>query len=119
MTITKFSIPRILTAWIGAGAIRVLLGASTSPIAYFFFGVFWLISIALFIAAVRQIITRDNAEQRIEAIAVCAGLMSLFVQGLVGGGDTIVAAVAVFLASAVVLLIIYGRKLRRRHPIHP
>ncbi len=119
MTMTKFSLPRILTAWIGAGAIRVLLGSSTSPIAYFFFGVFWLISIVLLIAAVRQIFIRDNTEQRTEAIAICTGLMSLFVQGLLGAGDTIVAAVAVFLVSTVVLLVIYGRKLRRRHPIHP
>lgn len=63
---TKVSVVRILAVWIGAGIIRVLLGSSTSPIAYFFFGLFWLVSIALLIAAVRQILVQRKAEQRIE-----------------------------------------------------
>jgi membrane protein implicated in regulation of membrane protease activity len=110
----------ILVAWIGVGVVRVLLGSSTSPIAYFFFGVFWLISALLLIAAVRQFVFSKKAEMRIEASAICAGLAALFAQGLLGDGDTIAAAAVIFFVSAVILLLIYGRMLRRRaHPIHP
>lgn len=40
---------------------------------------------------------------RFEAIAICAGLASLFAQGLFGDGDTIAAAALVFSVSAVAL----------------
>lgn len=119
MPATRNPIPRILIVWIGAGIIRVLLGSSMSPIAYVFFGIFWLISVILLIAAVRQLFISKKAEQRIEASAICAGLASLFAQGLLGGGDTIAVAALLFLVSTVVLMFIYGRRLRRRHPIHP
>lgn len=116
---TRNPIPPILLMWIGAGIIRVLLGSSTSPIAYFFFGIFWLVSVVLLMAAIWQLFISKKAEQRIEASAICAGLASLFAQGLLGSGDTIAVAVIVFLASAVVLMFIYGRRLRRGHPTHP
>jgi succinate-acetate transporter protein len=119
MVLTTFSIPRILLAWMSAGVIRVLLGSSTSPIAYFFFGLFWLISIILLIAAITQLVMPEKKEQRIEAIAICAGLVSLFAQGLIGGGNTIAAAAFVSLVSAFIILFIYGRKLWRGRPIHP
>jgi hypothetical protein len=119
MSVTRNPIPPILTAWIGVGIVRVLLGSSTSPIAYFFFGIFWLISVMLLIAAIRQLILSKQMEQGVEAIAICAGLAALFVQGLAGDGGTIAIAAVVFLVSAVVLVFIYGRKLRRGRPIHP
>jgi predicted Co/Zn/Cd cation transporter (cation efflux family) len=119
MSVTRNPIPRVLIAWIGAGIVRVLLGSSTSPIAYFFFGVFWLISAVLLIAAVRQLILSKKMDQRIEAGAICAGLASLFAQGLLGNGETIAVAAIVFLVSAIVLVLIYGRRLRRQHQIHP
>jgi succinate-acetate transporter protein len=111
--------PLILIIWVGAGIVRVLLGSSTSSIAYVFFGVFWLASVILLIAAIRQLVIPVRAEQRIEAIAICVGLASLFTQGLLGDGETIAAAALVFLASAIVLVFIYGRRLRRAHPINP
>lgn len=115
---TRNPMPFILLAWIGAGIVRVLLGSSTSPIAYFFFGVFWLASAVLLIAAIRQLVVSRKKEQRIEAIAICAGLAALFTQGLFGDGDTIVAAALVFLVSAVAIVFIYGRRLWRGQPIH-
>jgi succinate-acetate transporter protein len=119
MSVTRNPIPVILIAWIGAGIVRVLLGSSTSPIAYFFFGIFWLISVMLLIAAIRQLILSKKMEQSIEAIAICAGLASLFAQGLVGDGGTIAIAVFVFLVSIAVLVLIYGRRIRRGRAIHP
>jgi succinate-acetate transporter protein len=119
MPVVQNPIPRILIAWVGAGIVRALLGSSTSPIAYFFFGVFWLVSVILLIAAVRQLAISKKTEPRIEAIAICCGLASLFVQGLFGDGDTIAVAVFVFLASVILLMFIYGRRLWRGHPIHP
>jgi peptidoglycan/LPS O-acetylase OafA/YrhL len=103
----------ILIAWIGAGIVRVLLGSSTSAIAYFFFGIFWFISVILLVAAVRQLVIARKAELRIEAIAICAALASLVAQGLLGDGDTIAVAALVFFVSAVFLVFIYGRRLRR------
>lgn len=117
MSVARNSLPAILIAWIGVGVVRVILGSSTSPIAYLFFGIFWLISVILLIAAARHFVIAKKAEQRIEAIAICAGMASLFAQGLLGGGDTIVVAALAFLGSAVVLMSIYGRRLRRRHAI--
>lgn len=119
MTMTKNPMRLMLFAWIGAGAVRVLLGSSTSPIAYFFFGVFWLISALLLIAAVRQLIVSRKTEMRIEAIAICTGLAALFAQGLFGDGDTIAVAALVFSVSAIVLVLVYGLRLLRGHPIHP
>jgi succinate-acetate transporter protein len=118
MSGSRNPIPLILIAWIGAGIIRILLGSSTSPVAYFFFGVFWLISATLLVAAVRQLAISKNVEQRSEAIFICTGLASLFAQGLFGDGDTIAIAVLAFLVSAIALVFIYGRRLWREHPIH-
>lgn len=115
---TKNPMPFILLAWIGVGIVRVLLGSSTSPIAYFFFGIFWLVSAALLIATIRQLVISRAKEQRIEAIAICAGLAALFTQGLFGDGDTIAAAALVFLVSAVALVFLYSRRLWRGQPIH-
>jgi succinate-acetate transporter protein len=119
MQVTRLSIPPLLLVWIGVGIIRVLLGSSTSPIAYFIFGLFWLVSAILLIAAVRQLVISKNREQTIEAIAVCVGLAALFAQGLLGDGDTIAAAALGFFLSAVALLFIYGRRLRRQHLAQP
>lgn len=113
---TMFTTSRILIVWIGAGIIRVLIGSSTSPIAYILFGLFWLVSLALLVAAIRQLLIARRSEQRIEAIAICAVLISVYAQGLLGSGNTIGAAAIVFLLSAIVLLVLYGRRLKRRHP---
>lgn len=115
MSVTRGSTSLILVAWIGAGIVRVLLGSSTSPIAYFFFGIFWLISVILLIAAVRKLVISTKAEERIEAIAIGTGLASLFAQGLLGDGDTIAMAALVFLASVIALAFIYGRRRWRGH----
>jgi O-antigen/teichoic acid export membrane protein len=110
--------PFILLTWIGVGIVRVLFGSSTSPIAYFFFGIFWFVSAVLLISAIRQLVIARKKEPRIEAIAICAGLAALFAQGLFGDGDTIAAAALVFLVSAVSLVFFYGRRLWRGQPIH-
>jgi succinate-acetate transporter protein len=116
MSLPRNLLPRILVVWIGTGIVRILLGSSTSAVAYFFFGLFWLISAVLVLAAVRQLATSRMGEEKVEALAICAALAALFVEGLFGGGEAIVAAALVFAAAAIVLLFIYGRRLRRAHP---
>ena len=111
-------IPFGLTAWIGAGIVRVLLASSTSAIAYFFFGLFWLISFVLVIAAVRQLAASKSSEEMIEAICICLAVVALFLQGLIGSGKAVPAAAVVFLVSATILLFIYGRRLWRG-TLHP
>ena len=106
----------LLALWIGVGVVRVLLGASTSSIAFFFFGLFWLVSGVLLIAAVRQFVTSRETEVKVEAFAICAGVVSFLVQGLLGAGDTVPVVLPVFLVSVIVLVLIYGRRLRRVSP---
>lgn len=119
MLVTRNPLSTILAAWVVTGIVRVVLGSSTSPVAYFFFGVFWLVSIILLVAAIRQLVMSKKADQRAEAIAICAALASVFVQGLVGGGGTIAVAAIVFFVSVFALLFIYGRRLRRGQLLHP
>ena len=107
-----------LIGWVAAGAIRVVLGSSTAPVAYVFFGVFWVLSLILLVVAVRQLVVSEKSEQKLEAICVCVGLLALFLQGLFGPGGATPAAVVAFLASVIVLLVIYARRLRRDHFIH-
>lgn len=109
----------LLIAWIVTGVVRVLLGSSTSVVAYLFFVLFWLISAILLAAAIRQLVTAKASERRIEAVCLCAGVVSLLVQGLLGDGEAIAAALLLFLASACVLLGIYARRLWRSHIAHP
>lgn len=56
--------PFILIVWIGTGIVRVLLGSSTSPVAYVFFGFFWLVSVSLLMAAIRQLVIPVRAAQK-------------------------------------------------------
>jgi hypothetical protein len=112
-------IPPILIAWIAVGTIRVLLGSSTTPIAYAFFGVFWLISLILLTAAIRQLFVSKGPEHKIESICICAGLLSFFSEGLLGQGSQTPIAALVFLISAVVLLLVYSRRLWMHHFSHP
>lgn len=108
-----------LIGWVVAGALRVVSGSSTAPIAYAFFGAFWVLSLILLVVAVRQLVVSEKSEQKLESICICVGLVALFLEGLFGrGGATPVAAVA-FLASMIVLLAIYARRLRRGRFIHP
>lgn len=108
-------IPYILIAWFASGLIRVLLGSDTSPIAYFFFGIFWLVSGALLIAAIRQLILSKHREEKIEALSIGAVLISVFIQGLLGNGDAIAVAVLVFFVATFLLMYIYAKRLRRNH----
>jgi len=80
---------------------------------------FWCISIILLVAAVRQLSISKKKEQKIEAIAICVGLAALFLQGLLGDGKTIAAAVLAFVVAVIILLFIYARRLRRDHLIQP
>jgi chromate transport protein ChrA len=107
-------LPYILAAWVALGAVRVLLGASTSPVAYVSFGAFWLASAILVIAAIRQLVISKLREFRVEAVCVVAGISALFSQGLFGNGETLVVALIVFLVSALVLTYVYARRLRQR-----
>jgi ABC-type phosphate transport system permease subunit len=113
MPVTRNPISYILIAWLGSGVVRVLLGSNTSPVAYFFFGTFWLISVILLIAAIRLLLVSKKKEQIIEAASLCAGLVSFFVLGLVGAGDAAIIAVPMFLISAVVLVCIYAKRAHR------
>lgn len=107
-------IPTLLITWLAAGAVRILLGSSTSAVAYLFFGVFWFVSAVLLFAAVRLFLSSRRTEERVEAVGICAGVASLFVQGLLGNGDTIAIAAIVFFVSTAALIWIYIRRLRRR-----
>jgi hypothetical protein len=108
-------LPLLLIAWVAAGVIRVLLGSSTSPVAYVIFAVFWVISLILLVAASRQLFVSERPEQKIESICICVGVLSLLLQGLLGHGSTTPFAALVFLISVIVLLLIYARRLRREH----
>ena len=118
MRIGRSPIPLILCLWVGVGIVRVLMGSNTSAVAYFFFGVFWLLSVALLVAALRQLVISTRAEPRIEALSICAALAAIFAQGLIGGGDTIVAAAPLFVLAAITLLVIYARRLFRGNLLH-
>jgi len=110
---------RVLIGWIALGAVRVLLGDSTSSAAYVFFGVFWVVSITLLLAALWQLIVSREPEPKIEAICVCIGLGALFLQGLLGHRGTAPVAALIFFVSAIILLILYGRRARRHRLIEP
>ena len=115
----RVPLPLVLIAWVTAGVVRVLLGSSTSPIAYAFFGIFWLISLFLLAAAIRQFVVSGEPERRIESICICVGVASLFLQGLFGHGSASPAAAVVFLGSMVALVFIYGRRLTLGSSSHP
>lgn len=116
---TENSTGPILIGWIALGAIRVLLGSDTSAIAYVFFGLFWLVSAILLIAALRQLAMSSSNERRFESICISAVVVALFAQGLLGDGEAILPALLIFLVSACVLVYIYVRRLWRGHIAHP
>ena len=115
----RIALSLVLIAWVAAGTIRVLLGSSTSPIAYAFFGIFWLVSLILLIAAIGQLIASDKRERKTESICICVGLASLFLQGLLGDGSASPVAAVVFVVSIIILLFIYGRRLTLASSGHP
>lgn len=110
---------RVLIVWVALGVVRILVGDSTSFVAYIFFGLFWFVSIVLLVTALWQLIVSRELEPKIEAICVCGGLGALFLQGLLNhqGGAPVFALI--FFVSAIILLILYGRRVRRRHLIEP
>jgi succinate-acetate transporter protein len=112
--VSRNLVPYSLVTWLVLAAFRVALGPSTSFVAYLFFGVFWLISAVLLAAAIRQLIRSQDTEPRTEAVCICAGLVSVFVQGLLGPGATSGIALATFGVSALILLVIYARRLGRK-----
>lgn len=107
----------LLVVWFVAAVVRVILGSSTSLIAYVFFGFLWLISAMLLIVAIRLLVTAECREQRIEAISICTAMAALLGQGILGSEDTIAVATLVFFASLIVLVYIYAKRLRRRNPV--
>lgn len=109
----------LLVVWFAAAVVRVILGSSTSLIAYIFFGFLWLISAVLLIMAIRLFVIAESKEQRIEAISVGMAMVAVLGQGILGSEHTIAIATLVFFASLIVLVCIYCRRLRRRHLIHP
>jgi O-antigen/teichoic acid export membrane protein len=97
----------------------VLLGSSTAPIAYAFFVIFWLVSLALLAEAIRGLLVSQKAELKLESICICAAVILLLLQGMLGArGGAWVAALG-FFVSAFVLVFIYARRLRRGRLIHP
>ena len=116
---SRNQIPLTLVAWIMIGAIRVAFGSSTSPLAYLFFGLFWLVSLMLLALALRQFVGAMTPEEKIESICICLSLLAIILQGVLGPGAASPIAAIVFFASGIVLVYIYGRRFRRRHLIHP
>jgi hypothetical protein len=108
----------LLPTWLVLAAIRVALGASTSPVAYVLFGLLLLVSIALLICAMRLIVVAEGKEQRIEGMSICIAMVAILGQGLFGNDDTIPIATLAFFASLIVLLCVYARRMRRRDAIH-
>lgn len=94
----------------------MILGLSTSLVAYFFFGLLWLLSAVLLIVAVRLLVIAESKEQRIEAVVICMAMAALFGQGIAGSDDTIAIATLIVFGSLPVLAFIYARRLRRRNP---
>jgi len=102
----------IFILWFGAAIVRVILGSSTSPAAYVFFGLVWLLSAALIVMAIRVLLVVDSKEIRLAA--VCMGVASAAVlgQGVLGNRDTLAITTAAFFASLLVLGVLYARMLR-------
>jgi hypothetical protein len=107
---TSIPLYRVLVGWVALGAVRVLLGDSTSFAAYVFFGLFWVVSIVLLFAALWQLKVSRETELTVEAICICIGLGALFLQGLLGHHSAAPVAAIVFFVSAIILLILYGRR---------
>jgi succinate-acetate transporter protein len=116
---TSIPLYRVIIGWVVLGAVRVLLGDSTGFAAYVFFGLFWVVSAVLLLAALWQLFNSRELELRVEAACVCVGVGALFLQGLFGHRSTAPVAALIFFLSAVNLLILYGRRARRRRLIEP
>lgn len=110
--------PALLIAWLLAGAVRVLLGSSTTPIAYAFFGVFWLVSLVLLVEGIKGLVAPEGPDSRLESVFIGIAVMSVLLQGLLGAGSGSWVAALAFFVSAFVLLFLYGRRLRRGRLAH-
>lgn len=110
---TKNLTAYILASWSAVLAVRVLLGSTTSAIAYLLLGLFWLVSIILLVAAIRQLLTSTTREKKLEAICVATVLLSFFGAAVLRAGELIAVGFIFFLVSACVLACIYGRRMWR------
>ncbi|HWM55849.1 MAG TPA: hypothetical protein VNO20_10725 [Solirubrobacterales bacterium] len=117
MAVTQRELAFLGVAWLVTAAVRVILGSSTSLIAYALFGFLWLISGVLLIAAIRLLVIAKTREQKIEAFGICMAMAALLGQGIFGSDNTIAIATLVFFSSLIVLVCIYARRVRRRNPV--
>lgn len=108
---TAIPIRYVLFAWVACGVVRVLLGSSTSPVAYVFFGLFWLASTTLVVAAFFLFVSATRAEERVEAVCLCSVVLALFAAAFL---DAVLVPMLVFFVAAGVLAYVYTRRIRNR-----
>lgn len=106
------SLRYIFVLWFGAAIVRVILGSSTSPIAYVFFGLVWLLSAVLIVVGIRVVLTEADKKIKIAALSMIAASAAILVQGILGSKGTLAITTAVFFASLLVLGFVYTRMLR-------
>lgn len=106
------SLRYIFVLWFGAAAVRVILGSSTSPAAYVFFGLVWILSAILIVGAIRVFLSVDSNEIKLGALSMAVASAAVLGQGILGNKGTIAITTTVFFASLVVLGVVYARMLR-------
>jgi tellurite resistance protein TehA-like permease len=106
------SLRKLFVVWFGAAVVRVILGSSTSPGAYFFLGLSWLLSAVLLVVAIRVIMVVESKEVKIAALSIVVAMAAVLGQGLLGSKDTIAIATALFFSSLAVFGYVYVRTLR-------
>lgn len=102
----------LFALWFGAAVVRVILGSSTSPAAYVFFGLVWLLSAALIVVAIRVLLVADSKEIKLAAFSMVVASAAVLAQGILGNKDTLAITTAAFFASLLVLGVLYARMLR-------
>jgi len=107
----------LFVLWLGAAIVRVVLGSSTSPLAYVCFGLVWLFSAALIVVAIRVLFVVDNKEIRLAAFSMVLASTAVLGQGILGNRDTLAFTTAVFFASLLVLGVLYARLSRSARSI--
>ena len=106
------SLRDLFVVWFGAAVVRVILGSSTSPGAYFFLGLVWLLSAVLLVTAIRLIIVVESKEVKVAAFSIVVAMAAVLGQGLLGSKDTIAISTAIFFSSLVVFGYVYVKTLR-------
>jgi hypothetical protein len=107
------SLRYIFVLWFGAAVARVILGSNTSPIAYVCFGLVWLLSAVLMVAAIRLLLVVESKEIKIAALSMVVASAAVLVQGILGNKNTLAITTIAFFASLLMLGFVCTRMLRK------